>query len=159
MIRACLHENSFQMKMSIKLILKLSHCNFQAITLELHCSVFSLFPFIRAWLLNFKIITLLPLDFLLFCRHWISLCWLGCKQYNVYYVTSSTDVKLLCDLKQCFLIGFLWSCPVIYNILSHDIPSHIWHMETYIHMLHKFLFFSSRSKWTKTVWCLFLSHW
>ena len=31
---------------------------------------------------------------------------MGSKQLNIYYVTSSNDVKLF-DFKQCFLVGFL----------------------------------------------------
>ena len=50
LLRACLHENSFLRKTSIKLSsLKLLHCNFEAISLWVHCSVFSLFLFIKAW--------------------------------------------------------------------------------------------------------------
>ena len=52
--------------------------------------------------------------FSLFCWHWTSLCWLGSKQLNIYYVTSSNGVKL-CDFKRCSLVGFLWSCLKIFQ--------------------------------------------
>ena len=51
---------------------------------------------------------------LLLCWHWISFCWPGSKQHNVYYVTLSNDVNLS-DFTQCFfswiqlnLVEFVW---------------------------------------------------
>ena len=35
---------------------------------------------------------------------------------------------------------------VIYNILSHNIPSCVWHIKTYAHMFYKFLFFQAEAK-------------
>ena len=32
---------------------------------------------------------------------------------------------------------------VIYNILGHDIPSHVWDSRTYVHMLYWFIFFQA----------------
>ena len=34
---------------------------------------------------------------------------------------------------------------VIYNILSHDIPSRVWLIETYAHMFYQFLFFQAEA--------------
>ena len=92
----------------------------------------------------------------LFCWHWLSFSWLGSKQHNGYYATSSNDIKLR-DLEQCFLVGFLlWYVCVIYNVLSHNIPSRVWDIETFAHMFLLLLIFSSQSKQRKNVLCLFL---
>ena len=75
------------------------------------------------------------------------------KQRNVYYVASSNYVQLY-DFKQCILVGFLGHVSVIYNTLSHNIPSPVWHIKTYAHVL-LVLIFSSRNKQRKTVLYLY----
>ena len=62
---------------------------------------------------------------LLFCWHWISLCQLGSKQHNVYYVTASNEAMVFSYVisNNVFLLDSYDHVSAIYNILSHNIPS------------------------------------
>ena len=85
---------------------------------------------------------------------WISLCQLGSKQHNVYYVTSSNDFKL-CDFNIFYLDSY-GDGSVIYNILSHDIPSSFLAYQDLCTYVLLVLTFSSPSKQRKTNLCFSL---
>ena len=125
----CLLENSFPQKMSVKFILVVWSYHIAILKQLLSNSMavfFSLFIYIKAQDLQSSTVVTIKL--------WISLCQLGSKQHNVYYVTSSNDFKL-CDFNVFYLDSY-GDGSVIYNILSHDISSCFWHIKTYAHTFY-----------------------
>ena len=66
---------------------------------------------------------------------------MGSKQRNVYYVTSSNDVKLYISNDVFSWIPMVMS--VIFNTLSDDIPSRIWYIDTYAPMFYQILYFQA----------------
>ena len=125
----CLLENSFPQNMPVKFILVVWSYHIAILKQLLSNSMavfFSLFIYIKAQDLQSSTVVTIKL--------WISLCQLGSKQHNVYYVTSSNDFKL-CDFNIFYLDSY-GDGSVIYNILSHDIPSSFWHIKTYAHTFY-----------------------
>ena len=96
--------------------LKLSHCNFEAVTFNS-----------------------IPVFFL-------------------YFYLSTSNVTSSSVIQWFQMMSFSWILvvmSVIYNILSQDIPSRVWHIKTYVHAL-LVLIISRQSKPRKTVLCLSL---
>ena len=96
----------------------------------------------------------MPCALLLFCWHWISLCWLGSKQHNVYYVVSSNDVMWLQTVFFNWISIVIFLCHLQYTKSQHPRP---WlaHQDLHTCSISSYCF---KSKWTKkTVLCLSMS--